>query len=226
MMTPLKRSHSDEGGGAKRSKLGGSDSSCSEDSGCSDESSSWAPSSSSSEDSEAEASANGGEVEVPRVEGAPPPVYCTRSRGGFVSLQPADEVNAAMDLADVVVNAESDLSSDTSSDSEEEDEDEDVGECEEEEEEEEESSEEDDEYSDDDSFVTSDEEEEDEASQCSNHYDSGGGDEEQSYQSLVLGADDSALGLESCDTEAPAQLIRCNGGIDELCAGSDEDALP
>jgi hypothetical protein len=78
---------------------------------------------------------------------APPARIQTRSCGKVE--RPTDQAAAAMEIADAVVDGESDLSSDTEEDDEEEEES-----CEEEEEEEE-SDEED--YSDDDSFVTSNE---------------------------------------------------------------------
>lgn len=223
MITPLKRSRSDDGVGdtaEEKRRRQDSISSHSDDSSGDDETSSWAPSSSSSEDGD-EADAVDGAEARPVVA---PAVYRTRSRGGVMPPLPADAVSAAMDTADEVVNAESDLSSDTSSDGEEEEEDE----CEEEDEENEDSSEEEDDgYSDDDSFVTSAEEDDEEcdASQCSNEC-VGGSEQEQVDPALVLCPDTSAAELESDGGDMPAELVRCDGGIDELCADDEGGVCP
>ena len=106
----------------------------------------------------------------------------TRSRGP-VERPPAAQADAAMDLADGVVDDESDLSSDTESDEEEGDDEDSSGE-----EEEEEESEEDD-YSDDDSFVTSNED-----------VDRGDRDEViKSYRKVFEEGDDESEYDDACD---------------------------
>ena len=204
----LKRGVSSSSVTASRKRTKRCSSESSDAGGDSDDSSSWAPSD--------EESNEGGD----RIEPAAAPVYLTRSRGRAQPLvQTSDEIDVAMDRADAVVNNESDLSSDTSSDESCEEEDE----YDEEEEEEDESSDVDDEYSDDDSFVTSEDEEsrgEEEGTSplsatCIMTTDDyvPPGEPEADPVAILTGE------VEEAEANAPAPLIRCNGGIDSLCDG-------
>ena len=200
---------------AKRSKRSETSSSDNDDDDDDSDSSSWAPSA--SEDDEQSSSDDD-------CAPAPDEKY-TRSKGRAQTSQTQEELNAAMDKADAVVDHESDLSSDTSEDSEDDEEEDDFDE-----EEEEEESDEDDEYSDDDSFVTSDEEEE-ESDGChdaklsdatADNILGSSSDVDGVYRDagLVDGShpDEQALANQALVNDIPAILTRCDAGID-ACAG-------